>query len=61
MIEIVHRRICDECGRFNDETMRYYYGCEPAIPTLPEGWRMIEQKVYCDRHIITVEVKKARK
>jgi hypothetical protein len=57
MIEIVHRRICDHCGRFDDYRMKHYFGNEADIPAFPDGWRVIEGKVYCDNHIITIDVK----
>jgi hypothetical protein len=56
MINIIHQFECDYCGAIQAEKMNYpSVNLEPIRFYTPKGWSIIDGKLACQLHVVTVK------
>ena len=56
-VELTYLYVCSRCGKTKRDSMLCDLRSGPvAKPCAPEGWTGIEGSLYCENHLIKIEV-----
>jgi hypothetical protein len=54
-VRVTYRYECDKCFATEVERLLVKHNEEFPHPVKPQGWRMVEDRIYCPKHIITID------
>ena len=55
-VVVTHTFSCSSCDSVASTSFRMNLPAEPVRPSLPLGWIDVADRVYCDRHIVSIFV-----